>query len=539
MKHVPGDLALVLRPRGPAHPTYRQLYAAVRNAILDGRLRPGVKLPSTRDLADRYSLARGTIVVAFDQLKAEGYLAGRIGSGTYVSDVLPEALLHAGSRGAAGTAGTARTTGAAGKGARGRQQDVARGRRLSDVAQRAEAFKPSLVPAARAFRANQPALDLFPTTLWAQVAGRRLRRASTALLKGCPPCGYPPLQQALADYLGSSRGVVCAPEQIAIVSGVQEAIDLTVRLVLNPGDGVCMEDPGYMAAARAFAAAGVSMTHVPLDDEGMTVPRMGHQGRPGRSGRGNARGVRDVRGEEPRLAYVTPAHQFPMGMTMSLPRRLALLDWARRTGALIFEDDYDSEYRFAGTPVPALQSLDRDGSVLFAGSFSKVLFPSLRIGYLVVPPDLVDRVEAIKSLASRHAPLIDQVVLCDFMTEGHFGRHVRRMREVYAGRLTALLRAVRDQLGDLVEVSPVEAGLQTAITFRRDVDAVAVKHAAAERAVEVLELSRYGARPLARDGLMLGFAAVDETEIKRGVKELAAILNARVRSGSVAGRRGG
>ena len=213
-----------------------------------------------------------------------------------------------------------------------------------------------------------------------------------------------------------------------------------------------------------------------------------------------------------------------MGMTMSLARRLALLDWARRTGALIFEDDYDSEYRFAGTPVPALQSLDRDGCVLFAGSFSKVLFPSLRIGYLVVPPDLVDRVEAIKSLTSRHAPIIDQVVLCDFMTEGHFGRHVRRMREVYAERLTALLRAVRERLDDHVEVSPVEAGLQTPVTFRRNIDAIAVKHAAALRGVEVFELSRYGARPLERDGLLLGFAAVDAAEIRRGVKELAAIL---------------
>jgi GntR family transcriptional regulator / MocR family aminotransferase len=508
MRPVPGDLTLVLRPRGPAYPTYRQLYAALRDAILDGRLRPGVKLPSTRELADRYSLARGTIVIAFEQLKSEGYLSGRVGSGTYVSEVLPEALLHAGyasaSAGAGARGGTRAGTRVRKTGARPRQ------RRLSDVAKRAVAFKPSLVPASHAFRANQPALDLFPTTLWAQVAGRRLRRASTTLLKGCPPCGYPPLQQALADYLGASRGVICAPEQIAIVSGVQEAIDLTARLVLNPGDVVCFEDPGYMAAARAFAAAGASMMHVPLDDEGMTVPRRS---------RSHVRGGRDAR-----LAYVTPAHQFPMGMTMSLARRLALLHWARRTGALIFEDDYDSEYRFAGTPVPALQSLDRDGCVLFAGSFSKVLFPSLRIGYLVVPPDLVDRVEAIKSLANRHSPVIDQAVLCDFMTEGHFGRHVRRMREVYADRLTALLRAVRGELGDHVEVSPVEAGLQTPVTFRRDIDGVAMREAAARRGVEVFELSRYGARPLARDGLLLGFASVDAAEIRRGVKELAAIF---------------
>jgi GntR family transcriptional regulator / MocR family aminotransferase len=334
---------------------------------------------------------------------------------------------------------------------------------------------------------------------------------STALLKGCPPAGYPPLQRALADYLGSSRGVICAPEQIAIVSGVQEAIDLVARLVLNPGDAVCIEDPGYVAAARAFAAVGASMSHVPLDREGMTVPR---------------------RGKQIRLAYVTPAHQFPMGMTMSLARRLALLDWARRTGALIFEDDYDGEYRFAGTPVPALQSLDRDGSVIFAGSFSKVLFPSLRIGYLVVPADLVDRMQAIKSLATRHAPAIDQAVLCDFMTEGHFGRHVRRMREVYAGRLTTLLSAVRDQLGDILDVSPVEAGLQTPITFRRDIDAVVVTEAAASRGVEVIPLGRYSTRPLHRDGLLLGFAAVDAAEIRRGVKELAAVLLKSVRDHS-------
>ncbi|MGH7447758.1 MAG: PLP-dependent aminotransferase family protein, partial [Longimicrobiales bacterium] len=288
MKDVPGDLAIALRPRVAANPTYRQLYAALRDAILDGRLRPGVKLPSTRDFARRYTLARGTIVTAFEQLKAEGYLTGRVGSGTYVSEVLPDALLQAGPR-----VGTRQP--------RAHRRPLS----LSDVATRAQAFTPSTAPAAHAFRTNQPALDLFPTTLWAQTAGRRLRRASTAMLKGCPPTGYPPLQQALAHYLGASRGVICAPEQIAIVSGVQEAIDLVARLVLNPGDCVCMEDPGYIGAARAFAAVGASMSHVPLDREGMTVPR---------------------RGQEARLAYVTPAHQFPMGMTMSLARRLALLD---------------------------------------------------------------------------------------------------------------------------------------------------------------------------------------------------------------------
>jgi GntR family transcriptional regulator / MocR family aminotransferase len=487
MKQIPGELALAIRPRAPAGPMYRQLYAALRDAILGGRLRPGIKLPSTRDLADRYRLSRGTVVAAFDQLKAEGYLGGRVGSGTYVSEVLPDTLMQARA------------------GVRARREGASiRPRKFSEVARRAQAFAPATVAAARAFRANQPALDLFPTTLWAQVAGRRLRRASAALLKGCPPMGYPPLHRALADYLGASRGVTCEPEQIAVVSGVQEAIDLVIRLLLNAGDRVCIEDPGYPAATRAFTAAGALVSHVALDDEGMRVPHAGDR--------------------EPRLAYVTPAHQFPMGMTMSLPRRLALLDWAHRTGAMILEDDYDSEFRFTGPPVPALQGLDRHGCVLFAGSFSKTLFPSLRMGYLVVPPDLIDRLHALKSLASRYAPLLDQAVLCDFIAEGHFGRHLRRMREVYAERLAVLLRSAKHHLGSLVDLSSVEAGLQTSATFRHAIDAVAVAEAAAGSGIEVIPLSRYASRPLARDGLLLGFAAVDPAEIRRGIKRLAPIL---------------
>ncbi len=486
MKNSLGDLAIVLKPRTPAKPTYRQLCAALREAILDGRLRPGVRLPSTRALAPRYALARGTIVAAFDQMKAEGYLTGRTGSGTYVADVLPEALLHAGP--------FPRSIGATPHPAR----------RLSDIARRARAFPGSILERARAFRANQPALDLFPTTLWAQIAGRRLRRATTSLLKGCGAMGYPPLQRALAEYLGTARGVACAPEQVAIVSGMQEAIDLVIRLFVNPRDRVCMEDPGYIGASRAFAAAGAVVSRVPLDAEGMRLP-----------------GARD---RVARLAYVTPGHQFPVGTCMSLARRLTLLEWARTTGALILEDDYDSEFRFSGSPVPALQGLDRYGIVLFAGSFSKVLFPSIRVGYLVVPPDLVDRLAAVKSLTTRHAPLLEQAVLCDFITDGHFSSHVRRMREVYAERLSVLLRATRERLSDVLDISAVEAGLQTSAWFRRQIDGPAAVAAAEQRGLDVIPLSRFSSRPLARDGLLLGFAAIDANEIRRGVKELATAL---------------
>jgi GntR family transcriptional regulator / MocR family aminotransferase len=379
-------------------------------------------------------------------------------------------------------------------------------RRLAAIARRARAFPGSIADRARAFRANQPALDLFPTTLWAQIAGRRLRRTTTSLLKGCGPMGYSPLQRAIAEYVGTARGVVCAPEQVAIVSGMQEAIDLVIRLFVNPGDRVCMEDPGYIGASWAFAAAGAVVSRVPLDAEGMKLP-----------------GARD---RDARLVYVTPGHQFPVGTCMSLARRLTLLEWARTTGALILEDDYDSEFRFSGSPVPALQGLDRYGMVLFAGSFSKVLFPSIRAGYLVVPPDLVERLAAVKSLTTRHAPLLEQAVLCDFITEGHFGSHLRRMREVYAERLTVLLRATREQLSDVLDISDVEAGLQTSAWFRRKIDGPAAVAAAEQRGLEVLPLSRFSSRPLARDGLLLGFAAIDTNEIRRGVKELATALAA-------------
>ncbi len=478
---------LMLPLRDAETPAYRWLYTALRTEILEGRLRPGARLPGTRDLAGQYGLSRGTIVNAFEQLKAEGYVEGSVGSGTYVSRVLPDELLHVRHR--------------------ARAQSPAPGqpqRRVSEYGKRVKPIPPVEARPIRAFRTDLPALDLFPTTLWAQVTARRLRRASTRFLLGCDPMGYKPLRETVAEYLGTSRGVKCDPEQVVIVSGMQEALDLVARLVLNPGDRVCVEDPGYTSAADVFEAVGAKVSALPLDDEGMEVP-----------------GPR-LRGS--RLVYVTPAHQFPLGITMSLPRRLELLDWARKSGALIFEDDYDSEYRYTGRPVPALQGLDRHGLVLFAGTFSKVLFPALRLGYLVVPPDLVPRFADTRSLTIRHPPVLEQAVLRDFIAEGHFGRHLRRMREVYAERLSVLLEAARQRLAGLLEISTVEAGLQTAAWLCGGIDGESAAKAAAARDVEVTPLSRHSRGPMAREGLQLGFAAVDAKEIRRGVRELAAAL---------------
>lgn len=471
--------ALTLAPRDARTPAYLWLSTSLRQAILHGQLRPGARLPSTRELAAQYGLSRGTVVAAFAQLDAEGYLSGTVGSGTRVNTVLPDDLLHVGARDAARPARPAR-------------------RHASRYAGRLASFVTTPRPL-RAFRANVPALDQFPIATWTQLASRRLRRASTQLLLAGDPQGYRPLREAIADYLASARGVTCDADRIMIVAGVQDALDLVARLVLDPGDTVCLEHPGYRGAAAVFAAAGARITHVPVDAEGMTLPT----------------GLRRAR-----LIYVTPGHQYPLGVAMTLPRRLALLDAVRTTGALIFEDDYDSEYRYSGRPLPALHGLDRRGQVLFAGSFAKVMFPALRLGYLVLPADLVERFAAARSLMSRHLPVLEQTVLCDFITGGHFGRHLRRMRQLYAERLAVVVDGARQHLAGLLELSPIEAGLETIGWLAPGIAAPAVAAAAAARNVEVFPLT-----DLARgDALQLGFAAVPPRELRRGISELAQVL---------------
>ncbi len=482
---TPPALTLALPPRAPDKPAYLWLCDVLRSGILAGHLPPGTRLPPTRQLAEQYGLSRGTVVAAFAQLRAEGYTAPRTGSGTYVCRTIPEQLLKA------GKSSETRHFG-------GRRRSTSNFLKQIGPTSYFEA------PSSRAFRANQPALDLFPTTLWAQVAARRLRKASAFDLLSCPATGYRPLREAIAHYLNTSRGVKCTPEQVAIVSGLQEAIYLCARMFLNPGDRVCLEDPGYGGAARIFRALGARLIPVPVDEQGMKVPTS--------------------RAKNIRLVYVTPAHQYPLGVTMSAGRRMELLKWTRGNDAVILEDDYDSEYRYAGRPMPALQGLDVQGVVIFTGSFSKVLFPSLRLGYLVVPPDLVDHVAAIKSLTSRHAPVLEQAVLTDFITGGHFARHIRRMREVYAERLHALMSGAQKHLGGLLDIPPIEGGLQTVGWLNPGTDACRVARAAADRGVEVVALNEFCLGGQLRQGLQIGFAAVDLKEIERGLVELAKVI---------------
>jgi GntR family transcriptional regulator/MocR family aminotransferase len=339
-----------------------------------------------------------------------------------------------------------------------------------------------------------------------------LRQVSVPLLSGAEGLGYPPLREAVAEYLNTSRGVKCTAEQVLIISGVQQALDHTAHLLLDPGDYVWMEEPGYPGAAYAFQAVGAKICRVPVDDEGLNLEA------------GQRRCPR------PRLVYVTPAHQFPLGVTMSLRRRLSLLEWARKSGAVIFEDDYDSEYRYSGRPIPALQGLDRAGVVIFAGSFSDVLFPALRLGYLVVPEGMVDRFAAAESVSTHQPASIDQAILCDFVNEGHFARHVRRMRELYAERLSILIDGARQRLAGLLEIPDVEAGLRTVGWLQGGVRAEAAAQAAAERDVEVVPLGRYAYGHSRREGLVLGFAAFDGRELRRGVEQLERALKSVKRS---------
>ena len=487
MPRSAGSLDLVLGARPAGQPAQRWVYEGVRSAILEGRLRAGMRLPASRDLARQHGLARGTVVAAFAQLQAEGYVRSTVGSGTFVGEVPPDALL-----------GFMRPPPAAsGRGARPI--------RVSRFGRRVSAF-PVLEPRkTRAFRADLPALELFPATLWAQLTGRVLRRASTRLFLGCEPLGHWPLRDAVAAHLRSARGARCEPEQIAIVSGVQEALDLAARLLVDPGDRVCLEDPGYGGAARAFSAVGARLVPVPVDGEGLVVDR------------------RRLGGA--RLVYTTPAHQYPLGVTMSVARRLALLRWARGSGAVLFEDDYDGEYRYQGRTIPALQGLEADAPVLLAGSFGKVLFPALRLGYLVLPEALVERVAALRSATVRHPPVLDQAVLAAFIEEGHLARHVRRMREVYAERRAALYEAAERLLGERLVLSPVEAGLQTTGFLGPGLRAEPVVRAAGEQEVEVTALGGEWRGRYRREGLQLGFAAVPPEEIRRGVEVLARVLD--------------
>jgi GntR family transcriptional regulator/MocR family aminotransferase len=460
-------------------PLYRQLYQGIRKGILDGRIGSGAGLPSSRALAEELGVSRNTVLLALDQLVAEGYVEGTARSGTRVAAVpAPQ---------------------------RPRDRPLgpgpsARGRMIAGVPMPASARGTPAVP----FRAGIPALDRFPGALWARLTSRRWRRQPE--LGYGDPAGYGPLREAIAEYVRLSRGARCTSDQVIVTSGSQQGVDLAGRVLLDPGDQVWMEDPGYPAARIALAAAGAELVPLRVDAEGLNV----------------AEGERVA--PRARLAYASPSHQFPLGVTMSAGRRLALLRWASRAGAWVLEDDYDSEFRYDARPLASLQGMDEDGRVIYVGTFSKTLFPAVRLGYLLVPEGLVETFRAARAVADRQSPTMDQAVLAEFLAEGHFARHVRRMRRLYAERQQVLVDAVERRLGDRLRAVPSAGGMHLMGWLAPEADDQAVALRASELGVETAPLSRYALRPQP-PGLLLGWAAYPPDALRQGVDRLAAALS--------------
>jgi GntR family transcriptional regulator/MocR family aminotransferase len=468
----------------------RQIYGSIRRSILDGVVAPGTRLPASRALADDLDVSRTTTLLAYEQLLAEGYVTARRGSGTFVAQELPDDLPRL---------GLPRRTAAT------RHPPLSR-RGLALAATPAPARRLPGPP--RAFRIGVPALDLFPMRLWSQLAGRRLRAATLAQLDYGDPAGWPPLRDAIAHYIEAARGTRCAPEQVIIVAGAQRGVELVCQLLLDPGDAAWLEEPGYSGARSALVGAGARIVPVRVDKQGLDVEA----------------GVRLA--PNARLVTVTPSHQFPLGVPMSLSRRLALLRWAGAARAWIVEDDYDSEFRYGTRPVPCLHGLDADGRVIYVGTFSKSLFPALRLGFLIVPPDLRDRFAEARTASDLHPPVLDQVVLADFIAGGHFERHLHRMRAAYRERLDALSSAIQRLCGGALSLRPVGTGLH-AVADLEDVGADSVAREASARGVELMPLSAYCmARRQSANALVLGFAAVRADAIAVGVEKLAAAIAA-------------
>ena len=476
-----------LEGHGPLH---HRLYTELRSAVLEGRARPGERLPSSRALARALGVSRTVVVQAYERLMAEGWLEGRVGSGTFVTGGLSLPREAAGAEDASPAAGA--------------PVPLSRwARRVLDPAPAATG-RDTRLPLD--FRYGRPDEASFPLRPWRRALARAGRRPPMAY---GPPGGSERLREALAGYLARSRAVRAGPERILVVSGSQQALDLASRVLLDPGDGVVVEEPHYQGARQAFRAAGAHLHPVPVDGEGLVTDAL-------------------PRGAGARLAYVTPSHQFPSGAVLSVKRRLALLAWAGREGAVVLEDDYDAEFRYDAPPVEAIQALDREGRVVYVGTVSKVLFPALRLGYVVLPPGLVAPFEAAKWVADRHSPGLAQEALATLMEEGTFERHLRRSRLRYGRRRAALLEALDTRLGGRVAVEGADAGVHVVawlpgLEAARTPDLV---REAAARGVGIYPVAPYYLEPPARAGLLLGYAALTEEAIREGVRRLAEALDA-------------
>ena len=483
-----GISPIITVDRKSAAPLHKQIYDGYRSAILRGDLRPGQRVSSSRTFATDLHVSRFPVLSAYAQLLAEGYFESRVGAGTYVPESLPEQLMSVERRVV--------------------QDRAPRG--LRPVARKAMTYPAFHASAALhgwgAFGVHQPAFDQFPFQEWGRLVARHSQSPQAGALHHVDPRGAERFREQIAAYLRTARAVQCDASQIMVVSGSQQALDVTARVVLDPGSSVWVEEPGYALGRSVLAASGCRLCPVAVDGEGLDV----------------AAGIR--RHPRARAALVTPSHQYPLGSTMSASRRLQLLNWAQSSGAWIIEDDYDSEYRYESQPVASLQGLDANARVIYIGTFSKVLFPSLRIGYLVIPPDLVDRFAAVRFAMDIFPPYLYQEVLTDFMRTGQFGRHIRRMRQLYGQRRAVLVTSLRAEFGDELEIHGAEAGMHLAVMLPPGMNDREIVARAMRQRLWLWPLSPSYSGEKVRQGFILGFGSTPAEQIPRAVERLRAVV---------------
>ena len=488
MKKVPSGIAPAIQVQKRASKSlYAQVYEGYRKAIVDGSLRTGQRVPSTRVLALELGISRMPVLSAYAQLLAEGYFESRVGSGTVVSTSLPEHSYR-----------TKSTT------PRSRQTSEKR-RRISNRSMNLPSVQGFRSRGLGPFSVSQIAFDHFPLAVWNRLMTCHARNMRARSLDYGDPMGLKELREAIAAYMRTARGVRCEAQQVMIVSGSQQGLEITTRVLLDPGDYVWMEEPGYRFARSVFACSGCVVVPVKVDAEGLNVT----------AGANKCGGARAV--------LVTPSHQYPLGVTMSASRRLQLLDWAESNGSWIIEDDYDSEYRYQGMPVTSLQGLDRNSRVVYIGTFSKVLFPSLRLGYLVIPEDLVERFLAARFALDIGPATFHQGVLADFIGDGHFARHIRRMRLVYAERRNALIETLHNHFGSVVEMMGAEAGMHLSVVLNGISDLELSVRGAREN-LWLVPLSSFYLGKAAQQGFILGFGSTPVQEIPAAVHKLRTLV---------------
>jgi GntR family transcriptional regulator / MocR family aminotransferase len=490
-KVASGFLPMIAVDRRNRKPLHRQIYEAYRTAIVSGGLRAGQRIPSSRVLASEIGVSRFPVLNAYGQLLAEGYFESRVGAGTAVSSSLREQLTPSESPGNAFAAN------------RHRERRVARRCSILPTLSRPPWM------GLGAFGVGQVASEQFPLKIWTTLVARRCRSMDARSFHYGQEPGSKVLRETIAAYLRTARSVRCEAEQVMIVSGSQQALEISARVLLDSGSRVWVEEPGYRLAREVFALTGCHVVPVPVDGEGLDV----------------AAGIRRAR--QARAAFVTPSHQFPLGVTMSASRRFQLLDWAQSTGAWIIEDDYDSEFRYESMPIASLQGLDTNARVIYIGTFSKVLFPSLRMGYIVVPLDLAERFHAVRRVMDIGPPTFYQDVLTEFISEGHFARHIRRMRALYRERRSELVESISQELGSKIEILGGEAGMHLTMTLHGGIRDLEIAERAARQNLWLWPLtpSYVGSAP--RQGFILGFGGTPKEEIAPAVRKIGKLLAAK------------